>query len=253
MTTAHAGSPSPAASAWQDREAAVKQYMPLVKYVVRRMALRGVTGTIELEDLISHGNVGLIQAIDRYDPTMGIHFETYAVTRIRGAIIDAIRALDGLPRGVRLRANHIEQARTALMFELGRNPTERELRSATGLTAAQYSETLAAAGLVPMSLDEPTDGGDGEEGLSVAETVAARDAVDMTESIERRELLETLAGAVRRLPPRELLVISLRYEKEMTFKDIAEILDVSAGRAGQLHAQAVGRLQRWMHQEAQAA
>jgi len=233
--------------AWQDREAAIKQYLPLVKYVVRRMALRNASGTIEIEDLISHGNVGLIQAIDRYDPSLGVRFETYALTRIRGAIIDAIRAVDGLPRAVRLRSRQIEEARTTMMFELGRNPTETELRMATGLTKVQYDETVKAASLVTISLDESTGSDEAVDTMHVSETVAAPDAMDITEQIEHRELLNALTGAVKKLPPRELLVVSLRYEKEMTFKAIADILNVSAGRAGQLHAQAIGRLQRWMY------
>jgi len=236
-------------SAWTDREAAIKQYMPLVKYVVGRMALRRASGTIEMEDMISHGNVGLIQAVDRYDPSLGIRFEAYAVTRIRGAIIDAIRAVDGLPRGVRQRSKQIEEAHNVLAFQLGRNPTVDEVQLAAGLTRAQYNEAVEAASLTPTSLDAATSGGEGEEGVSVSEMVAAPDAVDITEHIERRELIEALTAAVRRLPPRELLVVSLHYEKGMPFKDIAEILAVSAGRAGQLHAQAIGRLQRWMRQD----
>lgn len=237
-------------SAWLDREAAIKQYMPLVKYVVRRMALKGAVGPIDTEDLISHGNIGLIQAIDRYDPSIGIKFEAYAVTRIRGAIIDAIRSVDGLPRGLRQRARHIEETRNALMFELGRTPSTREVQESAGLTGDQYTEAVKAASLSTISLDEPYDGAEADDNMQVSQAIADPNAEDMSAPIEKRELIEALAGAVKNLPPRELLVVSLHYEKGMAFKDIAEILNVSAGRAGQLHAQAIGRLQRWLSREA---
>lgn len=238
-----------AGTAWEDRAAAIKQYLPLVKHVVARMPLRTASGIIDTDDLISHGNVGLIQAIDRYDPSIGIRFETYAVTRIRGAIIDAIRAVDCVPRAVRMRSRHIDEARTTLMFELGRNPTDAELQAATGLTRTLYDETMKTVTLATVSLDEPKDSVDAPEGLAVSETVSSPDDVDITENIERLELREMLLGAVKKLPPRELFVIKSHYDQEMSFKDISEILGVSAGRAGQLHAQALHRLQRWVHRE----
>jgi RNA polymerase sigma factor for flagellar operon FliA len=238
-----------AETAWKDRDAAIKQYLPLVKHVVARMPLRTASGIIDTDDLISHGNVGLIQAIDRYDPSIGIRFETYALSRIRGAILDAIRAVDCVPRAVRLRSRHIDQARTTLMFELGRNPTDAELQAATGLTRSRYDETMRTVTIATVCLDEPKDTADSPEGLQVSETVCSPDDEDITEDIERQELREMLVNAVKRLPPRELYVIKSHYDEEMSFKDISEVLGVSAGRAGQLHAQALHRLQRWVHRE----
>lgn len=235
-----------ATSTWHDREAAIKQYMPLVKYVVRRMAMKGSIGPIDSEDMIAYGNIGLIQAIDRYDPSLGIRFEAYAVTRIRGAVIDAVRSIDGLPRGLRQRSKHIEETRSSLMFSLGRTPTAAEVQDASGLTRARYDEAVQAASISTVSLDEPLDSADSDDNMQSSQAIADPGADDITESIEKRELADALAKAVKNLPPRELLVVSLHYEKGMAFKDIAEILKVSAGRAGQLHAQAIGRLQRWM-------
>ncbi|KAA0237772.1 sigma-70 family RNA polymerase sigma factor, partial [bacterium] len=124
-----------------DREAAIRQYAPLVKYVVGRLAI-GLPSILDYEDILSYGTIGLIEALDRFDDTKGVKFETYAISRIRGAIIDALRALDRLPRSVRQKVRRLDQVTLELSTKLGREPTEAELAEGMGMTREQFNGML---------------------------------------------------------------------------------------------------------------
>ncbi|MCE7928285.1 MAG: FliA/WhiG family RNA polymerase sigma factor [Dehalococcoidia bacterium] len=224
-----------------DREAAIRQYAPLVKYVVGRLAI-GLPSILDYEDILSYGTIGLIEALDRFDDTKGVKFETYAISRIRGAIIDALRALDRLPRSVRQKVRRLDQVTLELSTKLGREPTEAELAEGMGMTREQFNGMLVDSSWVTVSLDGLLDRDDNNDGPSSAELPADPNVDDFTGRLEKRQLLEALTTAVKNLPEREWLIVSLYYHDEMTMKEIAQILDISESRVCQLHGRALGRL-----------
>ncbi|GBD23805.1 RNA polymerase sigma factor FliA [bacterium HR29] len=230
-----------------DREAAIRQYAPLVKYVVGRLAI-GLPSILDYEDILSYGTIGLIEALDRYDGSKGVKFETYAIARIRGAIIDALRSLDRLPRSVRQKAKRLDQATSQLMLELGREPTDEEVAQALGITLEQYQQMLIDTSWVTVSLDGLLDR-DEQSDTGMTDLPADPNQEDFTLAIERRQLLEALARAIRSLPEREALILSLYYKDEMTMREIAEILEISESRVCQLHARALSRLRAWLARE----
>ncbi len=217
---------------------------PLVKYVVGRLAI-GLPAILDYEDILSYGTIGLIEAMDRYDDSKGVKFETYAISRIRGAIIDALRSLDRLPRSVRQKAKRLEQVTVELTRSLGREPNEEELANAMEMTLPQYHKTLVDSSWVTVSLDGLLSRDDDGEGSS-AELPADPDEEDFTERMEKRQTLEALTTAVKSLPEREWLIVSLYYKDEMTMKEIAQILEISESRVCQLHGRALSRLKTRM-------
>lgn len=230
---------SRASSIPHDRDAAIEQYAPLVKYVVGRLAI-GLPAILDYEDILSYGTIGLIEALDRYDDSKGVKFETYAISRIRGAIIDALRALDRLPRSVRQKAKRLEQMTLELTRSLGREPTEPELAKAMGMTMTQYQKALVDSSWVTVSLDGMVSRDEWNDGPS--EVAIADEEEDFSARLEQRQLLESLTGAVKSLPEREWLIVSLYYKDEMTMKEIAKILEISESRVCQLHGRALSRL-----------
>jgi RNA polymerase sigma factor for flagellar operon FliA len=215
--------------------------------VVGRLAI-GLPAILDYEDILSYGTIGLIEALDRYDDSKGVKFETYAISRIRGSIIDALRALDRLPRSVRQKAKRLEQVTVELTRSLGREPTEDELATAMGMTQTQYNKTLVDSSWVTVSLDGLLSRDDGND--SPTEVPSDDDDDDFTKHLEKRQLLESLTGAVKSLPEREWLIVSLYYKDEMTMKEIARILEISESRVCQLHGRALSRLRARLAQEA---
>ena len=134
-----------------DRDAAIRQYAPLVKYVVGRLAI-GLPAILDYEDILSYGTIGLIEAMDRFDASKGVKFETYAISRIRGAIIDALRALDRLPRSVRQKVRKLEKINIDLTADLGREPNDAEVAEQMGMTVEAYRQTLVDASWVTVSV-----------------------------------------------------------------------------------------------------
>lgn len=233
------------APAFQNRDAAVVQYAPLVKYVVGRLAI-GLPAILDYEDILSYGTIGLIEALDRYDGTKGVKFETYAISRIRGAIIDALRSLDRLPRSVRQKAKRLEQVSLALNSTLGREPTDDELARGMEMTLQQFHTTLVDSSWVTVSLDGLLDRDENNDGQGASELPADPNEEDFTKRLEKKQTLDVLTGAVQSLPEREWLIVSLYYKDEMTMKEIAQILDISESRVCQLHGRALGRLRMRM-------
>lgn len=244
MATARAAS----APLFEDREAAIRQYAPLVKYVVGRLAI-GLPAILDYEDILSYGTIGLIEALDRFDGSKGVKFETYAISRIRGAIIDALRSLDRLPRSVRQKARRLEQIHVEFEREHGREPTDEEAARLMGLTPEQYNQALIDASWVTVSLDGLLDRDNNEDGTAPTELPADPNEEDFTERLEKRQLLDALTAAIKTLPEREWLIISLYYRDEMTMKEIAQILDISESRVCQLHGRALGRLRARLARE----
>ncbi|HEV8635342.1 MAG TPA: FliA/WhiG family RNA polymerase sigma factor [Chloroflexota bacterium] len=226
------------------REQIIVQYAPLVKYVVGRLAINLPT-VIDSDDVISYGTIGLIDAVERFDPSRGIKFETYAIARIRGAIIDALRQLDQIPRTARQRAREIEAAIAELEAKLKRPPTDEEVAKRLGMDVDKYREVCVRTSVVTLSLDSLLSVDD-EEGGGRAHAFEDPDSPDPVSSTERREMEGLLVLAVKKLPERERLVLSLYYYEELTMKEISRVMEISESRVCQLHAQAILRLRATM-------
>ena len=223
------------------RDATIQQYAPLVKYVVGRLAI-GLPAILDYEDILSYGTIGLIEALDRFDDSKGVKFESYAISRIRGAIIDALRALDRLPRSVRFKAKQMAAVNLELTAAKGREPTAAEVAKAMGLTLIQYHKTVIDCSWVTVSLDGLLDRDENNDNGGSTELPADPNQEDFTDRLEKKQMLDALSGAVKGLPERELLIVSLYYRDEMTMREIAQILDISESRVCQLHGRALGRL-----------
>ena len=225
------------------REELILQYAPLVKYVVGRLAI-GLPAIMDYEDVLSDGTIGLIEAVERFDPTKGVKFETYAISRIRGAIIDQLRKADRLPRSARQHMRKVSQATEALRERLNREPEDAEIAGELGVPVERYYEILADASWVTVSLDNLLDASAEGEGYPAAEMPKDPDAQDVTRNVERKEIVSALAGSIQDLPERERLVVSLYYQDELTQREIAKVLGLSESRVCQLHARALDRLRQ---------
>lgn len=227
----------------QARERLVLAYSPLVKYVAGRMA-SGLPAHVEEADLISYGLLGLISAIERYEPEREIKFETFAITRIKGSIIDELRSLDWVPRSVRARAREIERVNAKLENELQRPPTDQEMADALGMTVEEFQESLLQiSNSSIVALDELWTVSDASgDQVSLLDTLQDPSAVDPAQEMDTSEMKDRLAEAIARLPEREKLVIALYYYENLTLREIGEVLGVTESRVSQLHTKAVLRL-----------
>jgi RNA polymerase sigma factor for flagellar operon FliA len=218
----------------------IVEYAPLVKYVAGRVAI-SLPPTVELDDLISYGIFGLIDSIERFDPDRGVKFETYAIVRIRGAIIDGLRSFDWVPRSVRTKAKRLEEAYSQLERQLNRTPTDEELSESLNMTIQQFHDALQEVSATTLtSLDDLwfSEGG-GEDSLRVMDTVEDRRSVDPITEVEMEEKKLLLAKAIDQLGERERLVITLYYYEGLTLKEIGAVLGVSESRICQIHGQAI--------------
>jgi RNA polymerase sigma factor for flagellar operon FliA len=225
------------------RDRLIVRYSPLVKFVAGRVSA-GLPRTVEQADLISYGMFGLIDAIDKFDTSRSIKFETYAITRIKGAIIDELRSLDWVPRSVRTKARSVEQAYAALATALGRPATDAEVAAELKISEAELQRLFGQISYINIAaLDEVLSGGRGDsaEGATLADTIA--DPGDgPTAPFEREEMKRILAGAVNRLGDREKIVLTLYYYERMTLAQIGEVLGVTESRVCQIHTKAVMQL-----------
>ncbi len=231
----------------QARDDLILNYSPLVKYVAGRLA-SSLPQTVDTADLISYGVFGLIDAIEKYDMTRSIKFETYAIARIKGAIIDELRALDWVPRSVRSRAREIENAYVELENELKRVPSDEEVSSRMGITVKEYQDILTKLSYTSVvSFEELWVGGEREDGQSAVASIKDEKAEDPVAIFESAEIKTILADAIDKLPEREKTVIALYYYEGLTLKEIGEVLGVTESRVSQLHTKAVLRLRAKMH------
>jgi RNA polymerase sigma factor FliA len=204
----------------------------------------GLPAHVDEADLISYGLVGLINAIERFEPAREIKFETYALTRVRGAILDELRSIDWVPRSVRARARQIERANAKLEHKLQRAPTDEEMAAELDLSVAEFTAALLQISTSTVAaLDELWTAGDSSgDQVSLLDTLADENAPDPAAAMDETELRERLAGAIGRLPEREKLVIALYYYENLTLREIGEVLSVTESRVSQLHTKAVLRL-----------
>ena len=227
----------------QARERLVLAYSPLVKYVAGRMA-SGLPAHVEEADLISYGLLGLISAVERFEPEREIKFETFAVTRIKGAIIDELRSLDWVPRSVRAKARQIERVNAKLEHELQRAPTDEEMAAALEMTVDDFQASLTQiANSSIVALDELWTLSDASgDQVSLLDTIEDEQAPDPVREMDTSETRDRLADAVAGLPEREKLVVALYYYENLTLREIGEVLGVTESRVSQLHTKAVLRL-----------
>lgn len=220
-----------------DRETLVTSHLSKVKYIADRMAAK-LPPAVEREDLYGAGVIGLLDAVERFDPTRGITFTTFAEMRVRGAILDSLRALDWASRTVRRRAKEVQTAYASIEKQYGRPATEEEAAAHLGISLAGLHEVLnEVRGLNVTELDADYD----ETGRSISEMICSKSKspLEQYEELERRE---QLVQAIDKLPHRERQVVALYYVEELTMKEIGEVLGVTESRVSQLRSQAIIRL-----------
>jgi RNA polymerase sigma factor for flagellar operon FliA len=224
------------------RQRLILTYAPLVKYVAGRIG-SGLPAHVDDEDLVSYGLLGLIGAIERYDPDRDTKFETYAIARIKGSIIDELRAMDWVPRSVRSRARDIERAIAELESKLGRAPTDEEIARQIGLTEEELGESLTEISRTSIAaLDELWTVSPGGDQIALIDTIEDTQGPDPESALADTELREAVAESISRLPEREKLVITLYYYEELTLREIGDVLGVTESRVSQLHTKAILRL-----------
>ncbi|SOD64607.1 RNA polymerase, sigma 28 subunit, SigD/FliA/WhiG [Streptomyces zhaozhouensis] len=225
------------------REQLILHYSPLVKYVAGRVSV-GLPPNVEQADFVSSGVFGLIDAIEKFDPTRSIKFETYAITRIRGAMIDELRALDWIPRSVRQKARAIERAYATLEASLRRTPTEPEVAKEMDVTLEELHGVFSQLSLANVvALEELLHAGEGGgDRLSLMDTLEDTAADNPVEVAEDRELRRLLARAVNTLPDREKTVVTLYYYEGLTLAEIGAVLGVTESRVSQIHTKSVLQL-----------
>src|SRR5579875_698086 len=246
--------PAPVDELWDDykrtgskelRDKLIVRYSALVKYVAGRVAV-GLTNTIEQADLVSYGIFGLIDAIEKYDHTRPVKFETYAITRIKGAIIDELRSIDWVPRSVRAKARAIEKAYAKLEHQLMRSPTDAEVASELGVSEAELQSQFSQISFVGIvALDEVLSSGERGEATTLGDTLPDRGDGPMA-AYEVEEMKQILAGAINGLGDREKIVLSLYYYEGLTLAEIGQVLGVTESRVCQIHTKAVLQLRAKM-------
>src|SRR5205085_457174 len=227
----------------QLRERLILHYSPLVKYVAGRVGV-GLPPNIEQADLVSYGIFGLIDAIEKFDLERAIKFETYAISRIKGAIIDELRAIDWIPRSVRYKAREVEKAYAALEGRLHRTPTEGEVATELGISLDDLHTIFSQVSFVNViALDELlTVGGERGDKMSLVDTLEDTKAEDPVAAFETEETKYLLARAINTLPEREKIVVTLYYYEGLTLAEIGQVLGVTESRICQMHTKAVLQL-----------
>ncbi|HVF53182.1 MAG TPA: RNA polymerase sigma factor WhiG [Actinomycetota bacterium] len=222
------------------RESLILHYSPLVKYVAGRVAV-GLPATIEQSDLISYGIFGLIDAIEKFDRSRNIKFETYAISRIRGAIIDELRAIDWVPRSVRYKAREVEKAYTTLENTLKRPPSDAEIAAHMDITIDDLNHIYTQLSTVSLVALDELMSVEGERGdkLSLVETLEDTRTSSPMEAFESQEMRQILSDAINRLPEREKIVVTLYYFESLTLAEIGQVLGVTESRVCQMHTKAV--------------
>jgi RNA polymerase sigma factor for flagellar operon FliA len=229
------------------RDRLIIHYSPLVKYVAGRVSV-GLPQNIEQADLVSYGIFGLIDAIDKFDTDRNIKFETYAIARIKGAIIDELRSIDWVPRSVRAKARAVEKAYAKLEATLLRTPTDAEVASEMGISEADLQSIFNQISFVGLvALDEMLAGAGGERGESatLGDTIADKSDGPVA-AFEVEEMKQILASAVNRLGDREKVVLTLYYYEGLTLAEIGKVLGVTESRVCQIHTKAVLQLRSRM-------
>lgn len=223
----------------ENREEVIKRYSPMIKYVANRIAMR-LPPHIEVDDLISVGVLGLMDAITKYDSSRGAKFKTYAEFRVRGAILDELRSLDWVPRSIRQKASAVEKVVRSLESKLRRIPEDEEVAKEMDMSLDQFYRTLDETKSVPVfSLEDLGIAKESGEQQSLLDCIAGKADADPQTQIRLIELKEIIAKAIDTLPEKERLMVSLYYYEELTMKEIGAVLDITESRVSQIHSKAV--------------
>ena len=226
----------------ENREEVIIQYSPMIKYVANRIAMR-LPPHIEVDDLISVGVLGLMDAITKYDSSRGAKFKTYAEFRVRGAILDELRSMDWVPRSIRQKASQVDKVVQGLQAKLRRTPEDEEVAQEMGLSLDQFHETLNETKSIPIfSLEDLGIAKESGDQQSLLDCLAGKADADPQTQIRLVELKEIIAKAIDALPEKERLMVSLYYYEELTMKEIGAVLDITESRVSQIHSKAVYRL-----------
>jgi len=226
----------------ENREEVIKRYSPMIKYVANRIAMR-LPPHIEVDDLISVGVLGLMDAISKYDSSRGAKFKTYAEFRVRGAILDELRAMDWVPRSIRQKASNVDKVVQSLQAKLSRAPEDEEVAKEMGLSLDQFHDTLNETKSIPIfSLEDLGIAKESGEQQSLLDCLAGKADADPQTQIRLIELKEIIAKAIDALPEKERLMVSLYYYEELTMKEIGAVLEITESRVSQIHSKAVYRL-----------
>lgn len=222
----------------ESRDALIVQYIYLIRYVVNRVKVT-LPSTISIEDIAGYGVEGLINAIERYSPHKNTRFETYALIRIRGAIIDKIRAQDFLPRSLRQKIKVLKEAQEYLKQELGRMPTTQEIANYVDMTPEKVSQLLSEDVVVTSIYEKK---GSADDSMEIIDTIEDTKKLNPHEEAEDKNIKQELERALQRLPERERVIMVLYYQENMTLKEIGGTLNMSESRVCQLHAQGIMKL-----------
>ena len=223
------------------RDEMIKNHLNLVNFVVARLSI-GLPGWLDKRDLINAGVIGLIDAVNHFDPSKGVKFETYASTRIRGATIDELRSLDWIPRSTRAKSREIESVISNLINKLGHIPTDDEVAAELDWDMDKYYKVLEqVSGTTLLSLDELVATSSGGDSVKSIDTVASSGESTL-EKIERRELIDNVVNILGTLSEQEKLAIALYYYEELTLKEIGMVMNVTESRVSQIHTSAILKL-----------
>ena len=226
----------------ENREEVIIKYSPMIKYVANRIAMR-LPPHIEVDDLISVGVLGLMDAITKYDSSRGAKFKTYAEFRVRGAILDELRSMDWVPRSIRQKASKVDKVVQGLQAKLRRAPEDEEVAKEMGLSLDQFHETLNETKSIPIfSLEDLGIAKESGDQQSLLDCLAGKADADPQTQVRLVELKEIIAKAIDALPEKERLMVSLYYYEELTMKEIGAVLDITESRVSQIHSKAVYRL-----------
>jgi RNA polymerase sigma factor for flagellar operon FliA len=229
-----------------DRNALLAQHAPLVKKLAHLMRAK-LPSSVDVDDLIQAGMIGLLDAVNRYEDTHGAQFETYAVQRIRGAMLDELRSSDWMPRNMRQTMRKIEAAMTEVQQKLGRPAAESEIASHMKMPLAEYQDMLSDAGGHQLIYYE--DFHDDENGEHFLDRYCSDQSDDPLQALMNTGFREAVIEAIEALPEREKILMSLYYEQEMNLKEIGAVMGVSESRVCQLHSQAVGRMRARLREQ----
>ena len=224
------------------REYFIKKYAPLVKYVAGKVAV-GMPHNVEFDDLVSYGTFGLLDAIEKYDPTKEVKFKTYAMTRVRGGIFDELRNVDWIPRSIRQKAKQVEKIILELENRMGRTAEDEEIAHELDIDIEEFHDLMSKiSGTSLISLNDVWHGNDENEEMVFVDTLESPEALNPDTIVEREEIKNMIVECIKKLPDREKKVIVLYYYEDLTLKEIGEVLEVTESRVSQLHTTAIMRL-----------
>ena len=228
------------------RDYLILKYLPLAKYVAGKISI-GMPPSVGFEDLVQCGLIGLYDAVEKYEPDKNVKFKTYATTRIRGAIIDELRAQDWVPRSVRQKARELEDAIQITESRLGRAATDDEVAENLNISTEEYRQAVYKVSCTSiLSLNDMWYNGDDNDKISMMDSLEAPSSLNPDVMTEREDVKRFLAEAISELPDKEKLVLALYYDEDLTLKEIGQALNVSESRVSQLHSGAILRLRAKM-------